>query len=83
MRSANVFSRLTSIRACVLLEGREVDLPNLIVLGEPHEHADAPHPIALLRLGGERRKCDDSSENDREPDKPDRAPRFEDGCRGV
>src|SRR5260370_26957728 len=37
-----------------LSEGREVDLPDFIVIGEPHEHADAPHPIALLRSCGER-----------------------------
>jgi hypothetical protein len=32
-----------------LPEGRKVGLPDLIVLGESHDHADPPHPIRLLR----------------------------------
>jgi hypothetical protein len=35
-------------------EGREVGLPDLIVLGEPHEHADPRHLPRRLRPGGER-----------------------------
>src|SRR6266404_904479 len=45
-----------------LPESREVGLPNLIVLCERDEHADAPQPIALLRARGERH-CEESSRN--------------------
>jgi hypothetical protein len=33
-------------------EGLEIDLPNLVVFGEAHNHADTPHPAALLRASG-------------------------------
>jgi hypothetical protein len=32
-----------------LLQRGEVGLPNLIVLGEPHDHANTAHPIVRLR----------------------------------
>jgi CubicO group peptidase (beta-lactamase class C family) len=33
-------------------EGRKIDLPNLVVFGEAHNHADTPHPVALLCASG-------------------------------
>jgi hypothetical protein len=35
-------------------ESREIILPDLIILGEPHEHADATHAVGLLRSCGKR-----------------------------
>jgi hypothetical protein len=40
------------------------------------EHADFHLPPHWLRLGGERRKNEADSENDREPDHPHGAPRW-------
>jgi hypothetical protein len=41
-----------------LLEHREANLPLRIVRGDTHEHANAPHPLALLRARRERpRRC--------------------------
>ena len=37
-----------------LQERRETGLPFRIVRGYSHEHADAPHPLALLRARRER-----------------------------
>jgi len=36
------------------MEGREARLPFRIIGGEVHQHADAPHPLALLRARRER-----------------------------
>jgi hypothetical protein len=37
-----------------LPKSRQPRLGLRIILGEPHEHADAPHPLGLLRAGRER-----------------------------
>src|SRR5262249_33712009 len=37
-----------------LMESREARLSFRIIGGEIHEHADAPHPLALLRIRRER-----------------------------
>ena len=37
-----------------LQERREAGLPFRIVRGQVHKHADAPHPLGLLRACGER-----------------------------
>src|SRR5262249_52358575 len=37
-----------------LPESRKVALPDFIVLGKAHDHADAPHPLALPRASRER-----------------------------
>jgi hypothetical protein len=37
-----------------LHECRDAGLPHRIVCGEVHQHADAPHPLALLRARHER-----------------------------
>src|SRR5215475_5187012 len=37
-----------------------------IIRGQIHEHADAPHPLALLRARGERRRHGHAAERDYE-----------------
>src|SRR5262249_15906450 len=43
-------------------ECREVGLPHLVILGEPHDHADAPHPFVSLRMC-DNRPCGRAGDN--------------------
>jgi hypothetical protein len=48
-----------------LQERGDADLSFPVALGIPHHHADAPHPLGLLRARRER-PCDDRAANKRD-----------------
>src|SRR6516165_2166815 len=50
-----------------LSEGLEISLPDLVVLGEAHDHADTPQPGGLFRARGERPDCGTTEQCDERP----------------
>src|SRR5260370_27430447 len=60
-RKVSVDADIAAFRPSTLFqplpECREASLRFRIVLGEPHQHADAPHPDGLLRARAKRPGC--------------------------
>jgi hypothetical protein len=44
------------------LERRDIGLSFPVALSIPHQHANAPHPLALLRARRERPRCGRAAE---------------------
>src|SRR6266436_58770 len=70
-RKASVDADIAAFRPSTLFqplsECREASLRFRIVLGEPHQHADPPHPLALLRARRERPRGSRAAEHRDEP----------------